>query len=104
MKNEKIEQLKKLEKEEIDKQVNLENSEFINNKNLIMYFNILMLAAGPPRKVKQYFNETNIDIIFEEEVVDFKQEEQNTPIIIKCSLNDKISLLIEKYKEKKVMK
>ena len=62
-----------------------------------------MLAAGPPRKVKQYFNESNIDIIFEEEVVDFKQGEQNTLIIIKCSWNDKISLLIEKKKKKKVM-
>ena len=45
MKKEKTEKLKKLEIEEIDKQINLENSEFINNKNLIMYFDILMLGA-----------------------------------------------------------
>ena len=98
MKNEKIEQLKKLEIEEIDKQINLDNSEFINNKNLIMYFDILMLGAFPPKNRKKYTNESNIDVIFEE--VDFKQGNENTPIIIKCSLNDKISLLIEKYKEK----
>ena len=98
MKKEKTEKLKKLEIEEIDKQINLENSEFINNKNLIMYFDILMLGAFPPKNRKKYTNESNIDVIFEE--VDFKQGNENTPIIIKCSLNDKISLLIEKYKEK----
>ena len=99
IKKEKIEQLKKLEIEEIDKQINLENSEFINKTNLIMCFDILILAAFPPKKEKKYTNESNIDVIFEE--VDSKLGEQNTPIIITFSLNDKISFLIEKYKEKK---
>ena len=99
MKKMQIEKLKKFEMEEIDKQIKQLNSELEWYETLLNYFDTFFIALRPPRNEKKYINESTIDIIFEE--VDFKYNEQNTPIVIKCSLNDTIASLIEKYKEKK---
>ena len=94
-----IEQLKKFEMEEIDKQIKWSNSEFEWYESLLNYFDTFFIALRPPKKEKKYINESTIYIVFEE--VDLNYSEQNTPIVIKCSLKDTIASLIEKYKEKK---
>ena len=47
-----------------------------------------------------YNNITNIKVIFEENNSEINNEINQTPIVIECSLKDKISQLIEKYYEK----
>ena len=89
LKKKEIEKLEKIKKEKIY----LENIKFgHHNSNCNPCRGLLQ------KNETKYNNDSNIFIIFEE--IDFKYNGQNKRIIIKCSLNDKISLIIEKYKEK----
>ena len=98
IKKEKIAQLKKMEMEEIDRHKNLIDSEIWKLQNVLKLQHLIFLGAGPPKGYNRYLNESKIKIIFEE--VECKNNEQIKPIIIECSLKDKISTIIEKYKEK----
>ena len=89
----------------MDKIMSIDSQEYINP--LISHFNInsqeknpyLYPLAGPPGMKKIYDNERYIDIIFEEHNA-VNKHLFAPQIIIKCSIKDKISTLIEKYKEK----
>ena len=98
IKKEKSAQLKKMEMEEIDRHKNLIDSEIWKLQNVLKLQHLIFLGAGPPKGYNRYLNESKIKIIFEE--VECKNNEQIKPIIIECSLKDKISTIIEKYKEK----
>ena len=85
----------------MDEIMSIDSQKYINP--LISHFNInsqeknpyLYPLVGPPGMKKIYDNERYIDIIFEDNKHSFAPQ-----IIIKCSIKDKISTLIEKYKEK----
>ena len=58
-----------------------------------------IIAAGPPKNANKYQNDIKIHVIFRI----YNSELNNVigpTIMIECSLNDKIELLIEKYKER----
>ena len=95
---EKSAQLKKMEMEEIDRHKTLINREIERLQYVLKNQHLIFLGAGPPQGRNKYLNDTKIKIIFEE--VECKNNEQIKPIIIECSLKDKISTIIEKYKEK----
>ena len=98
IKKEKSAQLKKMEMEEIDRHKTLINREIERLQYVLKNQHLIFLGAGPPKERNKYLNDTKIKIIFEE--VECKNIEQIKPIIIECSLKDKISTIIEKYKEK----
>ena len=55
--------------------------------------------SGPPARKNKYENNINIHVIFQ----GYDSELNNKispPIVIKCSLNDKIDQLIRKYRER----
>jgi len=122
-----IENLERIEKDEIEslkkrynnetlklqcfiKERNLEHQKFFmqeiqEHRRKINYFDgikmkirIEGLEAGPPKYVNKYQNNTKIRVKFYK---CYSENEINEPpIIIECSLNDKIGQLIEKYYEK----
>ena len=58
-----------------------------------------IIAAGPPKNINKYQNDIKIHVIFRI----YNSELNNVigpTIMIECSLNDKIEQLIEKYKER----
>ena len=56
--------------------------------------------SGPPIMKNMYKNNIKIKVIFEEINSELNNEIRHPPFIIECSLNDKITQLIEKYNEK----
>ena len=94
LKKKEIERLEKIKKEKIY----LENIKFGHHNYMMDLSNCNPCRGLLQKNETKYNNDSNIFIIFEE--IDFKYNGQNKRIIIKCSLNDKISLIIEKYKEK----
>ena len=92
---------------------NINNNLFqqMMNQNIITPLNFsfnqgmmgnMMCNAGPllSKSKSGYNNITNIKVIFEENNSEINNEINQTPIVIECSLKDKISQLIEKYYEK----
>ena len=115
-----IEYHKNLAKDEIERLKNIEQEELKNlkiikenkgNKSIqkinkeIIDFDINKLLYGDlgcllSKNASGYNNITNIKVIFEENNSEINNEINQTPIVIECSLKDKISQLIEKYYEK----
>ena len=93
-----IEYHKNLAKDEIERLKNIEQEEL---KDLDIFkpkfgcFGCLL-----SKNASGYNNITNIKVIFEENNSEINNEINQTPIVIECSLKDKISQLIEKYYEK----
>ena len=114
IKNEEMEKNKNLIDKEIEIHENLVKKEFELNKKIIeegieQNNNIILLhqssipelAAPPINMEKLYQNNTDIRIVFSENNSEFNNSEIREPIIIECSLEDKISILIDKYNEQR---
>ena len=127
IKNE-IENLERIEKDEIEKLDKITNEQIEQHKNFLtkiteehkkflnkdeyifkrdeIYDYIKMkreqsnfFTAGPPKNTNKYQNDIKINVFFH--TYNSELNNEITPsIVIKCSLNDKISQLIEKYNEK----
>ena len=106
-----IERLKNIEQEELKNlkiiKENKENKSIQKINKEIIDFDIDKLLINDikdgcllSKNASGYNNITNIKVIFEENNSEINNEINQTPIVIECSLKDKISQLIEKYYEK----